>query len=269
MVVFPNCKINLGLQILDKRPDGYHNLQSVFYPIPLWDVLEIVPANEFSFTQSGLTINGLGTDNICVKAYQILSAKFKKIQPVHIHLHKVIPMGAGLGGGSADGAFTLMALNSIYDLALQEHELTELALLLGSDCPFFIRNKPCFATGRGEVMEPVTLDLRNYKIVLVNPGLHISTGQAFKDLKANRSHTVKLLDAIQQPVENWKGIITNDFEDGAILQYPELRDLKAELYNKGALYAAMSGSGSTFFGIYELSQIPAFDLPANYKIFTF
>jgi 4-diphosphocytidyl-2-C-methyl-D-erythritol kinase len=255
MIVFPNAKINLGLRITSKRSDGYHNLDTVFYPIPLKDALEVIThpdpsAKDINFTSSGLLIPGSTTSNLCIKAYHLLKAKFPELPAIQIHLHKTIPMGAGLGGGSADGAFTLQLLNEKYKLNLSEEELIEMALRLGSDCPFFIKNTPVHATGRGEIMQPTSVDLFNYKIALILPGIHVSTALAFKDCPI--SSAIQTCNTItQQPVETWKDQLINDFEQTVFPSYPELANIKAQLYDAGAIYASMTGTGSTVFGIFN------------------
>ncbi len=259
MLAFPNCKINLGLHILNKREDGFHNLETVFYPVSIKDALEVIAVNdtELHFTQTGLTVDGNEADNICVKAYQLLKKDFPQLPAAKIHLHKTIPMGAGLGGGSADGAFTLQLLNTKFQLQLTQQQLINYALQLGSDCPFFIINKPCFATGRGEILEPVTLDLSTYKIAIVNPGIHVNTGWAFSQLApATPAKSIKQI--IAQPVQTWKHELKNDFEDAVFAAHPLIKSIKETLYNEGAVYAAMSGSGSTVFGIFseEISLKP-------------
>lgn len=254
MVVFPNCKINLGLNIVRKRPDGYHDLETVFYPIPFTDALEIIPAanaaEQLVFSASGLPVTGAVENNLCVKAYHLLKKDFPQLPPIQMHLHKAIPMGAGLGGGSADGAFTLKLLNDKFSLGLSEDELVKYSLQLGSDCPFFVYNKPCFASGRGEVIEPIPLDLKAYQIVIVNPGVHINTGWAFGQLTPKQPLT-SIKAIIQEPVEQWQGKLINDFEEPLLAHYPELKLLKEKLHSLDALYVSMSGSGSTFFGIFE------------------
>jgi len=190
MVVFPNCKINLGLRIIRKRNDGYHDLETVFYPIPLTDALEVIRVSgadtDIAFQSSGLPISGDSTNNLCVKAYQLLKKDFPQLGSVQMHLHKVIPMGAGLGGGSSDGAFALQLINDLFHLQLSKEQLIGYALQLGSDCPFFILNQPCFASGRGEKMEPVALDLSGYHFAIVNPGIHVNTGWAFSQLQLDK-----------------------------------------------------------------------------------
>ncbi|MGC4036428.1 MAG: 4-(cytidine 5'-diphospho)-2-C-methyl-D-erythritol kinase [Chitinophagaceae bacterium] len=192
MIAFPNCKINLGLNIINKRSDGYHNLETVFLPIDLKDILELIridssddPSkknNSINFFSSGIAVTDNPADNICLKAYQLLQNDFSQLNAaVRIHLHKIIPAGAGLGGGSADGAFMLQLLNKKFNLGLSTEQLLAYTLQLGSDCPFFIYNKPCFASGRGEKLETIGLDLSAYKILIVNPGIHISTANAFSN----------------------------------------------------------------------------------------
>ncbi len=262
MIVFPNCKINLGLHIVGKRDDGFHNLETVFYPLPFKDALEIIPnphTEENEFTATGLPVEGNPENNLCLKAWHLLKKDFPKLPSVKIHLHKAIPMGAGLGGGSADAAFMLKLLNDKFDLDIFEERLIRLALELGSDCSFFIINKPCIATGRGEVLEEVAVDLSAYKIILINPGIHINTGWAFSQLAAGLSDgsrpsdslkNITLKEIISQPVETWKDKLYNDFEKPVFEVHPEIEAIKEELYRQGAVYAAMSGSGSTVFGIF-------------------
>lgn len=255
MIVFPNAKINLGLRITSKREDGYHNLDTVFYPVPLKDVLEIITnpnpsGKEVEFTSSGLLIPGSYSTNLCVKAYQLMKGKFPDLPSIQMHLHKNIPMGAGLGGGSSDGAFVLSLLNEKYKLNLSETELISLALQLGSDCPFFIKNSPVHATGRGEIMQPTPVDLSNKKIVLVLPGIHINTALAFKDCPI-QSDVQPCNEITSQPIENWKENLVNDFEQTVFKAYPELKAIKEQLYASGAIYASMTGTGSTIYGIYD------------------
>lgn len=272
MIVFPNCKINLGLHILNKREDGYHNLETVFYPVQLRDALEVVRRDDgrqttdgthlspitthISFSSSGLPIAGDEANNLCIKAYRLLKKDFPSLPPVQMHLHKAIPMGAGLGGGSADGAFALKLLNEKFQLNLTNKQLIAYALQLGSDCPFFILNKPCYATGRGELLEPVQLDLSAYKFAVVNPGIHVNTGWAFGQLNlsgrsAESEQRPDLKQIIQQPISTWKQQLINDFEAPVCKAHPEIAAIKHHLYDEGALYASMTGSGSTVFGIFE------------------
>jgi 4-diphosphocytidyl-2-C-methyl-D-erythritol kinase len=266
MIVFPNCKINFGLHILDKREDGFHNLETVFYPVPLKDGLEITNSNsltEIEFTASGLDIDGISQHNICIKAYGLLKKDFSDLPAIKIHLHKTIPIGAGLGGGSSNGAFTLMLVNQKFDLALTEEQLINYAMQLGSDCPFFIVNKPCFASGRGEKLIPVALDLSAYKMIIVNPGIHINTGWAFNHLQSNRQRN-PIKEILEQPVAEWKSMLINDFEEPIFTQYEDIKNCKDQFYNLGALYASMTGSGSTVFGLFLKETQQRFNFPAHY-----
>lgn len=250
MVCFPNCKINLGLHITGKRPDGFHSLETVFYPVGLTDIMEIISAASLSFQSTGLSIPGTADSNLCLKAYHLLKKDFPDLPPVKIYLHKTIPMGAGLGGGSADGAFALQLLNNKYKLNLSNNQLISYAAELGSDCPFFILNQACYATGRGEILEPIALDLSAWHFVLVNPGIHIPTKWAFEQITPGPSG--KDLKAIMQlPVENWKEQLSNDFEAPIAKAHSVIQEIKHELYAAGASYAAMSGSGSTVFGLFR------------------
>ncbi len=265
MIRFPNCKINLGLHILEKRTDGFHNLETAFYPLQIRDALEILPAPHLEkpeLTLSGLPVAGDGNSNLCIKAWQIIKNDFPELPAVKIHLHKAIPMGAGLGGGSADGAFMLIMLNEQFNLYLPDETLARYALQLGSDCPFFIYNKPCFAAGRGEIIEPIRIDLSNYFFYIVNPNIHINTSDAFAQLEY-QSHSTSIKEIVQLPIEKWKESLINDFEEGVAKKHPAISEIKQQLYNNGAVYAAMSGSGSTLFGIFkEKPQIIPF--PESY-----
>jgi 4-diphosphocytidyl-2-C-methyl-D-erythritol kinase len=270
MVLFPNCKINLGLNIISKREDGFHNLETVFLPVAINDVLEVIQANgspiAVDFTSSGLQIGGNPADNLCVKAYNLLKVNHPQLPSVKMHLHKSIPMGAGLGGGSADGAFSLIILNKKFGLGLSDDELIKYALQLGSDCPFFIHNKPCFATGRGEVLAEISLSLTGYKLLLVNPGIHINTGWAFSQIKPQQP-AKSIRDIVLQPIPTWREELLNDFELPVTTHHPVLQQLKAQLYAMGARYASMSGSGSTFFAIFDKnSQIDYSNLPPNFFV---
>ena len=213
MVSFPNAKINLGLRVIRKRADGYHDLETVFYPIKgLQDALEIVHGDQVDenplFTTSGLPINGDNKDNLCIKAYHLLKKDFPSLPPIQMHLHKAIPMGAGMGGGSADGAFTLDLLNRQFNLELNAEQLIAYALELGSDCPFFVINQPCFATGRGEQLELISLDLSTYTILLINPGIHVPTGWAFGQLSPHAS-IENCRTIAQTPVHTWRDHLIN------------------------------------------------------------
>lgn len=269
MVSFPNCKINLGLHILRKRSDGYHDLETVFYPIGLTDILEIIE-NRYAKTAvhlstSGEPVEGRPANNLCVRAYRLLQKDFPSLPPMLIHLHKVIPAGAGLGGGSANASFTLQMINEIAGLGLNQQQLLHYAAQLGSDCPFFIINKPCYATGRGEILEEFELDLSAYSIVLVNPGIHVNTGVAFTGIvPAMPAYSIK--EILQQPVSQWKYKLQNDFEKTVFKSYGEIVDIKDSLYQQGALYASMSGSGSSVYGIFEKDKVPVTSFPADYFV---
>lgn len=268
MIIFPNCKINLGLQVLNKRTDGYHDIETIFYPLPLNDILEVIHSNNekqgVNFSTSGLAIKDEGASNICINAYLLLQKDFSQIPPVDLHLHKTIPVGAGLGGGSADGAFTLMLLNNKFNLGLTTEQLLAYALQLGSDCPFFILNRPCHATGRGEVLEPVDINLESYRFAVIYPGIHINTGWAFSQLK-NSGTKQPLKEIIKLAPEQWKDNLQNDFEAAVFPQYPELKEIKEQLYQSGAVYASMSGSGSTIFGLFkDMPALPTF--PEHYFV---
>ncbi|WP_343669991.1 4-(cytidine 5'-diphospho)-2-C-methyl-D-erythritol kinase [Chitinophaga sp.] len=263
MIVFPNCKINLGLHIIRRRADGFHDLETVFYPLQLTDALEVLSPGTLQFNSSGIAIPGAAADNLCLKAWHLLKKDFPSIAAVDIHLHKHIPIGAGLGGGSADAAFMLMHLNQRFQLELTTEQLVAYAAVLGSDCPFFVLNKPCYATGRGEVMSPVELDLNAWTFVLVCPDIHVNTGWAFKQL-IPKEPAVSLVEVIKQPVEEWKGLMKNDFEEPIFSAHPELKEIKENMYRQGAVYATMSGSGSAMVGIFPKGT----GFTATYKTFT-
>lgn len=272
MLAFPPAKINLGLNILRKRQDGYHDLETVFLAIPLRDALEIVfdpglsPSSSPVFTGSGLEVEGPASDNICVRAWRLLQADYPQLPPGRIHLHKVIPMGAGLGGGSSDGAHTLMLLDRMTGLGLSPEALRDYALMLGSDCPFFISGQPCFATGRGEAMEPVALSLSGYRLVLVNPGIHVSTAAAFHGIHPSVPEK-SVREIIRTPVPAWRDTLVNDFERTIFPQFPEIGQIKQELYARGAVYASMSGSGSSVYGIFDTGDRGTLRFPSHYRVF--
>ena len=253
MVVFPNCKINLGLRIIRKRNDGYHDLETIFHPVPFTDVLEVVcsQAADTSCTITGLAVEGPPEKNLCLKAWHLLADFHKELPPTSLFLHKCIPMGAGLGGGSADGAFALKVIDQYYQLNTPEIELARMALELGSDCPFFLYNQPCLAKGRGEILSPVSLNLNGYYLALVNPGIHINTGWAFSQLELVKERKESLEEIIQSHPADWKGRLDNDFETPVFLHYPEIASIPDALYQQGALFAGMSGSGSTILGIFS------------------
>jgi len=250
MLSFPNAKINLGLNIVSRREDGYHNLETIFYPVPLKDALEIVRSAQpvGKFVQTGIPLEGNPDDNLVVKAYRLLKEKYP-VPEMDIYLRKQIPFGAGLGGGSSDAAFMLKLLNKELNLNISNEELEQIAAVLGADCAFFIQNKPVFATGIGNIFEPVELDLSEYQFVLVKPNIHVSTKEAYSKVQP-AIPAISLKDIIRMPIEEWKGKMLNDFEHSVFYQYPEIREIKEKLYQSGALYASMSGSGSSVFGIF-------------------
>jgi 4-diphosphocytidyl-2-C-methyl-D-erythritol kinase len=267
MVQFPHAKINLGLSVKEKRTDGYHNIETVFYPIPLHDALEIIPAPGLispSFRSYGLPIPGNVENNLCVKAWHLIKADHPQLPPVEIFLLKKIPMGAGLGGGSSDGAYMLTMLDAYFDLQLSTAELEHYALRLGSDCPFFIRHTPVFATGRGEIMEPVSADITGYSILMVYPGIHVSTAEAFSAIQATRETGRSIAEIVHTPVTNWKDKLVNDFEHSVFGGHPELAALKEQLYKMGAAYASMTGTGSAFYALFHKKQDVSTVFPSHY-----
>lgn len=249
MILFPPAKINLGLNILRKREDGFHEIESGMIAIPLFDALEILPADSFSFQQFGIIIDSDPEDNLCVKAYRLLESNYG-ISPVNIQLVKRIPMGAGLGGGSADASYVLRGLSDLFNLAISDDRLRELAAQLGSDCAFFISDQPQIAKGRGELLEPADVDLSGYWIKLINPGIHISTAEAYANVQFSLSEE-PLHALLKRPMDEWKHSVENGFEASIFPMHPELAEIKAKLYDEGAIYASMSGSGSTLFGIFK------------------
>jgi len=249
MLNFPNAKINIGLNVLNRRDDGYHNLETIFYPVNLKDALEIVVADELSFESSGLEIPGMVEDNLCIKGYHLMKKDFD-LPPVKIHLHKHIPIGAGLGGGSADAAFFIRLIDQNFNLGMTDEQMIGYARKLGADCAFFIKNKPVFAFEIGDEFEPVRLDLSKYQVVLVMPPVHVSTAEAYRGVKPAPVKD-SLMDLIYEPIADWKKYIKNDFEASVFKNHPEIRGVKASLYEAGALYASMSGSGASVFGIFQ------------------
>jgi 4-diphosphocytidyl-2-C-methyl-D-erythritol kinase len=250
MVVFPNSKINLGLNIISKRADGFHEIETCFFPVGLCDILEIkVAKDRTEFISSGIEIPGNVSDNLCVRAWELLRAEYK-IPSVRIYLHKRIPIGAGLGGGSSDAAFMLKALNSCFNLQLSDEKLMAYASELGSDCSFFISNRTAIAKGRGEILTPWPVDLNPYKIFLVYPGIHISTSEAYSLISPQEPES-RLETVLRTSPTVWCESLKNDFEESVFHQYPEINTIKDKLYKHGAVYASMSGSGSTVFGIFK------------------
>ncbi|HBG58617.1 4-(cytidine 5'-diphospho)-2-C-methyl-D-erythritol kinase [Proteiniphilum sp. UBA1028] len=276
MICFPNAKINLGLHVVSRRPDGYHNLETIFYPLGMRDALEITPAHnmaqedtlssaKYRFFQTGIPIEGKAEDNLVIRALQLISAE-KQIPPIDIHLLKKIPAGAGLGGGSSNAAFMLRLLNNTFALGYSRRDLLHLAAQLGADCPFFIGNTPSFATGTGDILEPVDVSLENYFMLLVKPDIAVSTKEAYATVTP-RQPEVSLKEIIKKPVSEWKTWMKNDFELPVFKKYPEICTIKQQMYNLGAAYASMSGSGSAVYGIF--AQEPAWQsMFRRYSVWT-
>jgi len=266
MITYPNSKINLGLNVLVKRPDGYHNIESVFYPVPLFDILEILPSatGEGSFRCTGLLIPGNESDNLCLKAVDLFrSAVRRPPSAVSIFLHKMIPPGSGLGGGSSDAAFTLKMMNDLNGLSLSGEDLSLMAARLGSDCPFFIRNRPAFAEGRGDVLKEIEVGLHGYFLAIVIPPVHVKTAGAYGMITPGKP-AVSVREAVGLPVEEWKGKLINDFEKPMVSKFPEIGEVKEKLYELGAVYASMSGSGSAVYGLFKNAVPLADQFPINY-----
>ncbi len=265
MILFPNAKINIGLNIISKRPDGYHNLESIFYPLGINDALEVIEADGLKFSSSGINIPGNADDNLCLKAYHLLKKDFTELPPVNIHLHKHIPIGAGLGGGSSDASFFIRLLNQKFSLGMENSKMEQYASKIGSDCAFFIQNKPAYATEKGDQLSLLDLDLSNYFLVLVMPDVQVSTAEAYQGVRA-APVSVPLSRLIKLPVEDWKLHIKNDFEPSVFSKYPVIAQIKASLYESGALYASMSGSGSSVYGIFK-EPLKLSELEKENKVF--
>lgn len=258
MLVFPNAKINLGLHVTAKRPDGYHDIETVFYPVAkLTDALEMVESARFRFTTSGIPVDCPPEDNLCVKAYRMLAREYG-LPPVEMHLHKLIPSGAGLGGGSSDAAFTLTALNETFALGLSADELKTFAARLGSDCAFFIDNRPSKATGRGEILRATEVNLTSEWLLIVKPDIHVSTREAYAGV-IPRPVVSDIAATVRRPPEEWKNTLTNDFETPIFARHPAIARLKERLHEAGAVYASMSGSGASVFGIFREKPSADFD----------
>ena len=267
MIDFPNAKINLGLNILGKREDGYHELSTCFYPLPWKEVIEIIPSpgQHTSLNVTGIPVPGDPRENLCLKAFHLLKMDFD-LPELDIALHKMIPPGSGLGGGSADGAFTLKMLSRMFNLFLDDHLLAWYAARLGSDSPFFIYNKPLLATGRGEIFDEIKLDLSGKRIIVLYPGFAISTQEAFRSAKVSKPE-IPLKEILENhPVGDWKQLLTNDFENTIFPTYPVLKDIKTRLYEAGSEYASLSGSGSSVFGLFENQKPEIPRLPDNCQV---
>ncbi len=261
MIVFPNAKINLGLHVTEKRPDGYHNLETLFYPVPLQDALEILvrpgQKSKWQLYTYGTAIARPPEENLVVRAYHLMDQLFD-LPPVETHLYKHIPSGAGLGGGSADASFMIRSLNTRFDLGLPDTDMESYAATLGADCAFFIRNSPTLATGIGNEFSPLSLSLKGYGICIIKPDIFVSTREAFARIRPHDPQQ-SLPQILCRPVEEWKHYLINDFEESVFPQYPQIASIKKYLYQQGATYAAMSGSGSSVFGIFTPeSPLPHF-----------
>jgi 4-diphosphocytidyl-2-C-methyl-D-erythritol kinase len=264
MLVFPNAKINLGLNIISKRPDGYHELDTCFYPVPWKEMLEVVLADKQSFSFTGIKIPDNGS-NIIEKAYSLLKHDFA-LPTVNIHLHKVIPIGAGLGGGSADAAFALKVFNRLFGLGLDDEQLMSYAVQLGADCAFFIKNKPMMARGIGEKLSEIQVSLENKNILLVYPNIHISTKEAYAGI-VPESPEIEIEKVLRDnSIEDWRHVLVNDFEKSIFPKHPLLHQIKMKLYDHGAIYASMSGSGSCMFGIFN--EIPKIEFDPAFLIWS-
>jgi len=249
MIVYPNCKINLGLNVVSKRPDGFHNIESILYPVPWCDILEIIPSKKNNLLFDGIKINCPETENLCFKAHQLLKKQYG-IPEINLFLYKKIPFGAGLGGGSSDGAFTLRALNDLFSLNLDETTLKEFASVLGSDCSFFVQDKPCLVTGTGTNLLPLSFSLKGYFIVIIKPDISISTKETY-NLVSPKEPQTSLSEIINLPVKDWKDNLFNAFEEPVFNKRPKISTIKKKLYDKGAVYASMSGTGSAVYGLFE------------------
>jgi len=257
MRTFPCAKINLGLYVVERRPDGYHNLETIFYPIPLCDELEVTPSDSDCLTVEGLSVDGDWHDNLVWRVVKQLRELGHSVPPVSIRLRKITPMGAGLGGGSSDAAHTMTMLNQMFQLGLSEDEMERMLAKLGADCPFFVRCKPVFATGIGDKFQPASIDLSGLHLLLVKPSDHVSTREAYSLVRPQQpKHS--LLESIQRPISEWQQLIANDFEQSVFPNHPTIADIKQRLIDNGALYAAMSGSGSAVFGLFAQAPTPEF-----------
>ncbi|MDR0429198.1 MAG: 4-(cytidine 5'-diphospho)-2-C-methyl-D-erythritol kinase [Tannerellaceae bacterium] len=249
MICFPNAKINLGLNVVGRRQDGYHDIETIFYPVPVRDALEVVESETFSFRQSGIPVDAPLEKNLVMRAMNLIEARYS-LPALGVHLLKEIPFGAGLGGGSSDGAYMLKLLNDFCRLGIPTDELEQMAAELGADCPFFIQNQPVFASGTGNVFEKVTLSLRGYYLCLVKPDVAVSTSDAYGMITPRRPE-VSLREIAERPVRDWRGVMANDFEACVFPVYPLIEEVKEALYEAGALYASMTGSGSSVFGLFD------------------
>ena len=257
MLLFPNCKINLGLRIVSKRADGYHDIETVMYPVEnLCDALEILryDCEDIEFSVSGIRIDGAVEKNICLKAYRVVQREYPQVRGVYMHLHKAIPMGAGLGGGSSDAAYVIRELSDLFGLGIGQSQMERMASEVGSDVPFFVANRPALATGRGERLEPVDRLLAGWQLVLVKPPISVGTAEAYAGVTPRRSERPLTDILYRTPIEQWRECVVNDFEPSVFARYPIIARIKSDLYRLGAVYASMSGSGSTVFGIFDRTK---------------
>lgn len=257
MITFPKAKINFGLKITGKRPDGYHNIETIFYPVSICDALEFViappDADSDDLVVSGIDIKTGTEKNLVIRAIKKLRENFS-VPWLRIHLHKAIPTGAGLGGGSSDGVCMLKTIRRSFNLSISDEELLKYALELGSDCPFFLDPVPSFATGRGEVLTPVDPFLEKYHIVLLNPGIKINTRDAYINTAVSDQKS-DFAKAVNADPKKWKHLVTNDFEDYVFKLYPQIGAIKKSLYSSGAIYSSMTGSGSTVYGLFRAKPV--------------
>lgn len=264
MVTFPLCKINLGLHVIAKRQDGYHDIETCFYPVPWTDMLDVVPAREFTFASSGGRVPGPSADNLCVRAWNLLKKEYD-IDPVSIHLHKFIPIGAGLGGGSSDGTFTLKTLNRIFDLGMGPEKLKAFASKLGSDCVFFIDSVPSIGTGRGDELTEISLTLKGKFLIIVKPDVQISTARAYGGITP-RTPSLSIREIVEKhPLSEWRDLLQNDFENHLFKEFPLVEAIHQKLYALGATFARMTGSGSAVFAIFD----EPVDLRKEFETFTY
>ena len=254
MICFPNAKINLGLNVTEKRSDGFHNIETIFYPIGWNDALEVVVAKkysrkEFTLHLSGIPISGNTNDNLLYKAYKLMQ-QIRLLPKIEVYLHKSLPMGAGLGGGSSDAAFFIKLLNEQFSLELTESETLDISKKLGSDCAFFVKNSPVFAFQKGDIFSDISLDLSSLYIAVIYPNIHSNTKEAYS-LITPQKPSQSVLEIIKQPIVTWKTDLVNDFETSIFKLYPAVKKVKHDLYSLGSLYASMSGSGSAVFGLFD------------------
>lgn len=272
MLTKPIAKINLGLNVVERRPDGYHNLETVFYPVPICDALEVFQmdgqfpsAVDCDLKVTNIVIDGDEQKNLVVRAYNLLKQDFPALPRIHAHLYKGIPTQAGMGGGSSDCGFMITLLNQMFKLGLSDEQMIQYAARLGADCAFFILNNPCYAEGIGERLEPITLNLSDWYLAIVRPAIPVSTKEAFSLITPQHpAHNCR--DIVMQPVENWRNHLINDFEKSVFAIHPEIGAIKDRLYDMGAVYAAMSGSGSSLFGLFRKPvSLEEFDAEGTFR----